>query len=459
MSDRPHDIEGPDEAALAELRRAFEEPGEQYFDAVEVETTGAPAIDADMAFATGDVRAAPRTAPSPPRRRRFSRFRRGRGSAGPTVEPDGAGDPDDTGMVRIIDVSSPADATAGSAGATTAPPSPPPAPSAAPAVISIEDHDIPDAVYLDGRLNPADEALGERSAASDEVGGGADRARYVIEDDERADPVEAGPAGGLRSGSIDPRVRDRRVAVRRAMGLRRLRVALVGLAVAVILIGVLAVLGSPLFSIRAEQVTVVGAVYTDRDRLQQVIDDLVGEPTLVVDTAVAEQALRAIPWVDDATVRPRFPSAVTIDIRERAALATYQGPDGRFRVIDRAGRVLDVLDGEPVAYMRLVVADAADLEPGQFTTLGPATAAELVRALTPGVRQRVQYVEVDTAGTQLALILRPWDSAPDGAPVRVRFGVADDILVKLVRLEAVLGTAAERAAAEIDVSTAEVSIR
>ena len=31
---------------------------------------------------------------------------------------------------------------------------------------------------------------------------------------------------------------------------------------------------------------------------------------------------------------PAFPHAATIEIRERAAMTTYQGPDGRFRVLD-----------------------------------------------------------------------------------------------------------------------------
>ena len=93
--------------------------------------------------------------------------------------------------------------------------------------------------------------------------------------------------------------------------------------------------------------TVTGNVYTDPERLQAVVDDLVGTPVLVADTQQAERELEAIPWVDDAKVTTHFPHGVHDRDPRAPAVATYQGPDGQFRVIDRDGRVLDVLDGVP----------------------------------------------------------------------------------------------------------------
>ena len=51
-----------------------------------------------------------------------------------------------------------------------------------------------------------------------------------------------------------------------------------------------------------------GNVYTDRDRLQAVVDDLVGTPVLAADTQAAERELEAIPWVDEARVAHRLPA-------------------------------------------------------------------------------------------------------------------------------------------------------
>ena len=121
---------------------------------------------------------------------------------------------------------------------------------------------------------------------------------------------------------------------------------------------------------RPTRCSVEGNVYTDRVRLQAVIDDLVGTPVLAADTQAAERELEAIPWVDQARVRTHFPHGATIDIRERVALATYAGPDGQFRVIDGDGRVLDVIAGQPIAYMLITGPDPVDRQPGEYAPVG-----------------------------------------------------------------------------------------
>ncbi len=111
-----------------------------------------------------------------------------------------------------------------------------------------------------------------------------------------------------------------------AQGRKRLKWLVAAFVLVIVAVAVLATFGSSLFAIKADQVTVTGNVYTDPERLQAVIDDLVGTPVLVADTQQAERDLEAIPWVDEAKVTTRFPHAAQIDIRERQAMATYQGP-------------------------------------------------------------------------------------------------------------------------------------
>jgi cell division protein FtsQ len=344
--------------------------------------------------------------------------------------------------------------------------------SPAPTIVRITDDDLPDAVYLSGDpvarisagLADATPGSGEVVAGPDEVrptarparsprvppadDASGDRAVVFIDDDDRGNTVT--PDEGRRP-TMEPRLRDRRIAVRRAAGRRRLRWVAVVAVVVVLVVGALAVLGSPLFSIEADRVRVTGVVYTDQARLQAVIDDLVGTPTLVADTQAAEEALEDIPWVDSARVRRQFPRGVTIDIRERVPLATYQGSDGLYRVLDRDGRVLDVLEGQPIAYMLVTGPDPVNLAEGEFAPVGYAAAAELVQALTPGVRSRVASVDVTADASSLRLLL------DDGT--EVRFGAANDLLTKLVRLETVLPRAVEQQATVIDVSTAEVTLR
>lgn len=313
------------------------------------------------------------------------------------------------------------------------------------AVISIDDDELPDAVYVEGNLG------GPSS--------GSDRSPVVfIEDDASGDTVIL-PASGAAGTGIEPRMRDRRNAVRRAAGRKRLRwVAAVG-AVLVVAIAVLAVLGSPLFAVDRSQLTVTGAVYTDSERLGAVIDDLVGTPVLIADTRAAELELEAIPWVESARVRTQFPRSASIEIRERQPLATYQGSDGHFRVIDRFGRVLDVIDGQPIAYMPITGPDPVDLDAGAFTPPGYAAAAELVQALTATVRGQVQSVHVTSDGSLLSMFIDDVDADGEvrSGGIEVRFGAANDLLVKLVRLENILPVAIDEGARLIDVSTAEVT--
>ena len=136
------------------------------------------------------------------------------------------------------------------------------------------DDELPDAVYLDDEL--------ERGVAT----GGT----LFIDDDGSEDavaPKEASTRG------IEPRLRQRRIGVRRAESRRRLRWVAIGAAVLVVVLAVLAVLGSSLFAV--DEVEVSGNVYTNPDRLQAVVDDLMGTPVLLVDTTAGRGGPRGDP--------------------------------------------------------------------------------------------------------------------------------------------------------------------
>lgn len=298
--------------------------------------------------------------------------------------------------------------------------------SAAPSVIAIGADDLPDAVYITGSLDS-----------------GVPGSIVFIDDDASGDVVQPEVERDLRRG-IEPRMRERRVQVRRAQSRKRLKWVLLGLVLVVAGIGALAVFGSGLFAVQDDELRVVGAVYTDPDRLAQIEDELVGTPTLRVDTQRIERELESIPWVEDAKVTVRFPHSATIEIREREAIATYQGPDRRFRVLDREGRVLDVLDKWPIAYVLVTGPDPADLEPGQFAPQGYVGAAELAKNLTGSVRGQVEHIEVTADGQRLTMLLT------DGT--EVRFGDYRNLFTKLVRLETRLADP-DREPGPIDVAT------
>jgi cell division septal protein FtsQ len=299
------------------------------------------------------------------------------------------------------------------------------------------DDDLPDAVYLDDDLGPA----------------GANSDTVFIDDDGTGDTILAKDATGR---GIEPRLRQRRIGVRRAEGRRRLKWAAIISLVAVVVIGVLATLGSSLFAV--DEVDVTGQEFADSDAVTAVIDDLMGSPVLLADTDAAEADLERIPFVESARVRTHFPNSATIELRERTPVATTVGADGRYRILDAEGRVLDVIDGQPVAFVLITSPATLDLEAGQFAESGYSAATAMVTKLTPEVRSRLQSMSIVPDGSDLRFIL----SNEPGSDIEVRLGAAitdNDQIERLVRLERVLDDVGGSDSTIIDVSTSETTER
>ncbi len=305
-------------------------------------------------------------------------------------------------------------------------------------VIVIGDDDRPDALYLD---RESGSRLREVHAAGEDDSGG--RSTIVIEDLDEGGSIEALPARS--SGSMDPRVRARRIAVRRAKGRKRLVWVAIGAAILLVLVGAVAVLASSLFDVRT--IDVQGVVYTSPQQLSAIVDELQGEAILLVDTREVEHQLESIAWVESARVSTEFPHRVFIDIRERKPVATFAGSDGQFRVIDRDGRVLDVIDGIPIDYM-LVTGANPDVERGQFAGRPFASAAQLAIALPAEIRALTESIGVDATIGDLTVQL--------GDGIEVQLGPATDLSTKLVRLLSEVRGGLEGICA-LDVSTSEIS--
>ncbi|MEI7546781.1 MAG: FtsQ-type POTRA domain-containing protein [Actinomycetota bacterium] len=302
--------------------------------------------------------------------------------------------------------------------------------------IVIAESELPDLVYLDEQKER--EFYERRDAAA----GSSERSTIVIEDLDEFGEIEQLP--DRTSGGIDPRIRARRTAVRKAEGRRRLIILGIAAGVVVAIILVIAVLASTLFDVRT--VNVQGAVYTDQEVLDEVVAGLKGHAILLVDTHAAEVKLQAVPWVEQATVKTDFPHSVYIDIRERRPIATFQGHDNQFRVIDVQGRVLDVIPGQPVDYM-LITGRNPDIARGEFAPAPYASAAQLVVALPTEIRSITTSVGVDTATGGLTMLL--------SGSVKVRLGDLRNLDEKLARL---LGQVRQGLSGrcELDVSTDEV---
>jgi cell division protein FtsQ len=319
-------------------------------------------------------------------------------------------------------------------------------------------NDVSDAVrrelsssFSGRRAHHADDAAVVASAG---VGGG--RTVIVIDDDLSEPEVdERTRSGASRRTRVDPRLRERRIAVRRAQGRRRLRVVLAVTAVVATAIAVLAVLASPMFAV--DDVGVEGAVYSAGAELDAILAEIEGSPVLLVDVSDAERRLEDLPWVLDARVTRRFPGSVLVEIVERRPMAHFRGNDGRFRVIDVEGAVIAVIDGLPIDYVE-ITGRGPDLAPGDEAGAAYRGAARLANALPPDLRRRLSSMAVAPSG-EISLVLDGrGEPAQAPTPVTVIFGRPDDYQDKLVALVNELARHAPGEISTIDVSSGSPTV-
>ena len=246
-------------------------------------------------------------------------------------------------------------------------------------------------------------------------------------------PFDPSPVD-LARPEMDPRLRARRIGIRRGAGRRRLRWAIVGGVVAAVLVGTGLVLQSPLFAVNDVEVT--GAEYTDPARLQEVVDQLDGATLLGADLGKAEAALAADPWIKRVRVERRPLRGVRIEIVERVPVATYMGLDQRWRVVDAEGRVMAVLDppgSKPVDPLELALAaPGPDLDAGATVPASLAGAASIVPRLPPDLRSRTCSLGVDEQG-RLRLTMCDGFVVELGSPDRLRDKLVSTIFVMNTR--------------------------
>ncbi len=92
-----------------------------------------------------------------------------------------------------------------------------------------------------------------------------------------------------------------------------------------------------------------------------------GTSILSYDVAVAREALKANPWIADATVSKVYPNKLEIRIDERLPFALWQNEHGLY-LIDREGLILSEFDGRKTQ-LPLVVGKGAEKEAANILAL------------------------------------------------------------------------------------------
>jgi cell division protein FtsQ len=240
----------------------------------------------------------------------------------------------------------------------------------------------------------------------------------------------SGDAAGAEAAEVvvDPRMRSRRIGVRREVGRRRLRRATLVLAVLAVAVGSLAATRSPVLDV--DHVTVTGAQRTGEAQVVRAAGIERGDPMVGVDGGAAARRVARLAWIGRVRVVRAWPATVRIEVHEREPAAMIQVTEARVALVDDIGRVLAIepagtealpADGGPVTLTGVDgrVAEGERLPPDARDALSVALAA---RERLPGV--------VASVSTELDAAL------VEGGTVR--FGSADRVDAKLTAVETVL---------------------
>lgn len=251
---------------------------------------------------------------------------------------------------------------------------------------------------------------------------------------------------------IDPRIDARRREVldlRRARRKRRLFVAAV---VATLVALVYLATHSALLDV--DDVVVTGATHTTDDLIRATTGISPGDHLVSVDTVRAEQQLRALPWVQDATVERSWAGTVTVAVTERTPVVAVAGapavdgtPESGWLLVDHDRRVLAVAPDAPPELP--VIRGVVPVAVGQHLDGRADDAIRVAEALSPGVRSRVTAVSIDDGG---AILL---DLRPAGV---VRFGSASDLALKNQSLQTVFGQVDLTCLAAIDLRVPDAPV-
>ncbi len=208
----------------------------------------------------------------------------------------------------------------------------------------------------------------------------------------------------------------------------------------------IAVMASPLFSVR--DIDVEGVVYTSPEAVAAATDVLKGESFFTLDTDTASTILKADPWVADVRITKHFPDAVVIEISERVPIVWYVGEDNKARIVDANGVIIAVLDGWPTEYLQ-VTGVGPSLAGGAIADIGYRAAAQTVIALPEELARLVRSLELSPGG-ELSMTLT--------SGTIVRFGSPTDLQNKLVSVVVLLRRQDPSNISVIDVSTGEVTV-
>jgi len=248
--------------------------------------------------------------------------------------------------------------------------------------------------------------------------------------------------------SVDPRLKARRVAVRRAEGRRRLRRLVVALTVLSLVVAGYGLSRSPLLDI--ESVTYRGLENTSLDLVAEVAAIEEGSSLVGFDAAERERRLEALPWVDTAKVTRSWSGDVSVILTERTAVAAVMREQDQWALVDSQGRVLTAVIPQVPDVPRLSGVAAAGI-PGSNLGEDAIDLLRLAELLPDSLDTRIEGIYRDGSG-EIWISMKTAD--------RVLFGTEAQLPLKVVAMVTVLEELDARSQVgwELDVSVATLPV-
>ncbi len=203
------------------------------------------------------------------------------------------------------------------------------------------------------------------------------------------------PSG--RPGPVHDRIAARRREVERDRARRRLRWLIALATVLLVVLAVLVVDRTPLVAFNRFDIDLGGAQHLSVPQVEVVAGIHPGTPMSAVDVDGAARRLAALPWVESATVRRRWPSTLAISVVERTVVAQAPSDSGGWVLLDEGGHVADRSDAALPGLVQLAQPTAA--LPGGGVGSAWSDELRLAGRLPASVGGRL--LEVQGAGTGL----------------------------------------------------------